>query len=611
MPGIFGGVNSTTNKPSEDLATNMSSRLEHGEDWFGARWLLYSLGFHGVTDFKSRLVKDIAASQTKNAVIYGDIYSWGDLKISNEHQVETILSLYEKQGLDFLKHLNGSFVISIYDGEKDKVMIVNDRYGSKNLFYTINKDGLLYSSEIKAILAEPSIKPKLNPKAVTEFFIFSYVLGNKTLFEGIELLPPASILLYDCKEHKVQIDTYLDFELNRDKEPKSLETYLKEFESLMEKAMERRMADKDKLGIFLSGGLDSRLMTGFAKRVADKRGKELVTFTFGTKGGWQEKIAKQVAEKLDIDNRFYEIPPDFIANYAEEVVYKGDGHIRIRDAHFVSVLSKVRSEVDTILVGFFCSELFGEVLSADILQVSTKDELVDYLFNKYRIKQTAKHVPEIFSLDLRSDLEEAARTHFIETVEEIPFESYDEIADCWELRQRDRRYIIPLSNYMNWYLDTRVPYLDNEVAAFAVNLPAELRFEKRFIHKALKHIFPNLAKIPWEKSGVVPDTTGLPLMLSKSRRFASMQFRSLIERISLGKILFKPVDYRGYDYWLRTGSRKYVEDTLINGTSEYFDRQYIRKIVEEHMRAKKSHDQIICDVLDIYLVENIFLKSGK
>jgi asparagine synthase (glutamine-hydrolysing) len=207
--------------------------------------------------------------------------------------------------------------------EKQKVIIANDRYGSKNLFYVINSDRILYSSEIKAILEDISIIPKLNHESVVELFTFSFMLGNKTLFNGIELFPPASILIYDLKKNKIQIVGYWDFKFDHDKEPKNLETYLTEFNLLMEKVVERRMADKDKIGIFLSGGVDSRLMAGFAQRVAERTGKELISFTFGTKGGWQGKIAMQVADKLGIENGFYEIPADMIANYAEEVVLKG------------------------------------------------------------------------------------------------------------------------------------------------------------------------------------------------------------------------------------------------------------------------------------------------
>ena len=597
MPGIFGYYG----KAKKDaLANDMTSLLTHGENWFSGECLYHEFGFHGVVDFKSHKDNYVFLDD-KSLVVYGNIYSFRGKNLG-DNKAEIVLSLYEKYGLNFLKDINGSFVLSIYDG--GKFIIATDRLGSKNLFYTTKSDDFLYSSEIKAILANKSIETTLNHEAIVEFFTFSFPLDNKTFFEEIKLLPPASILI--CHQDKMLIKRYWDFKFDRKKQ-KDFTTLIKEFEKIKERAVEIRMADKDKIGIFLSGGLDSRLIAGFAKGIADRTNKELISFTFGSKGGWQEKIACQAADKLGIKNIFYEITSDSIAKYAEEVVYKGDGHIRIRDAHFVSLLKKVRRYVDTVLVGFFGSELFGEMLSKDILGVSTKAGLIDYLFNKYEVEQVAEHIPKIFSESFQN-LKEKVKGNFIETINSIPFDSYDEVADYWEIRQRDRRYIIPLSNYISWYLDVRLPYLDNEVVNFAVNLPLELRFEKKFIHKALKQIFPDLASIAWEKSGVPPDTTGLPLMISKIKRLADMQLKAMIAKLSLGKFLIRSQDYRAYDYLLRTGSKKYVEDILLQNTSEIFNREYIRKIVEKHMKGKKNHDQIICDVLNINLLMDKFIK---
>ena len=603
MPGSFGFFYRRGNKLPENLADGMQSQLEHGEKWFEGKLFHNQFGFHGVVDFKSRLENDYASSNGKSIVIYGNIYSSEDSRISSQNKAKMVLFLYEKGGLDFLKHLNGSFVLSIYDEEDGKLVIANDRYGSKNLFYLIKSNEILYSSEIKAILADTSIKPNLNSEAIAEFFTFSYLLGNKTFFEGIELLSPASILIQDYKGDKVQIKTYWDFEFNRDKEPKALETYIEEFDYLMEKAVKARMEDKDKIGIFLSGGLDSRLIAAFAKRIADHTNKELISFTFGTRGGWQEKIAKQVAEELKIENRFYEISSDSIARYAEEVVYKGDGHIRIRDVHFISELDKVKKEVDTVLVGFFCDTVFGAHLHKDMLQLSNRDELAYFLFRKYKVKQIAEHIPWILSESFQDNPEEKARRNFIETVKEISFNNYEEIEHYQDLRQRGRRYMLNLSNQVNWYLNSADPYLDNEVVNFAINLPLELKIKKIFIHKVLKYLFPNLAKIPYEGTGVLPDTTGLPLLFSRGERFAQRQLKTLIEKASSGKILFKPKDYRAYDYWLRTGSIKYVGEVLLQERKEdIFNRGYVWKILKEHMHCKRNHGQLICDMLNIQLL---------
>lgn len=604
MPGIFGILNRSKNRPSENFSESMYHQLEHGAGWFGGKCLQHKSGFHGLVDFRSRLEGNYAfSSDRKSLVVYGEIYSSGDLKIFDGNKAKTLLSLYEKDGLDFLDYLNGSFALSIYDEEKGKATIATDRYGSKNLFYVVNSDTILFSSEIKGILKESSVEPKLNPEAIGEFFTFSYLLGNKTFFKGIELIPPASTLIYDFIENKIHVKTYWDFEFNLNKWPKNLEAYLEEFDHLMEVAVERRMADKEKLGVFLSGGLDSRLIVGFAKIVADRTNKELISYTFGSKGGWQQKIAMEVANKLEIENKFYEIPSDSIAKYAEEVVHKGDGHIRIRDAHFISLLDKLRTEIDTVLVGFFCDTVFGAHLWTGLLQFSNKSELINSLFNRFRIKQIAEHVSQIFAESFAESLEENVMKEFIKSVREIALSHYEDIAHYWDLRQRGRRYILPISSHIDWYLNARDPFLDNEVVNFAMNLPLELKFEKRFIHKALRYSFPVLAQIPQDNTGVPPDTRGLSLLFSRIKRFVEKQSKNLVQKTSFGKVLFKPKDYRGYDYWLRTGSKRYVENLLLRGNYQnVFNQKYVEKILKEHMTCRGNHDLLICDILNIGLL---------
>jgi len=615
MPGIFGYIEREAKAPKE-LATHMKNLMKH-KSWHQSNVFHGDSFFLGIVALDSFLENDelLEVRDQKICVVAGNIYD-------KTHEVghttaKHILALYGKGNLnsflESIKQLNSSFVFAIYDEKEQRMIAGNDRYGSRNIFYVAKPEKLIFSSEIKPILRDPLIHPELNLDAIGEFFTFSHLLGNKTFFKGINVLPPASILLYDYSKGKTVIRRYWDFEFQRKRKPVSLDYYVKEFDIIMEKAVERRMRDKGKIGIFLSGGLDSRLIAGFAKKIADRMGKELISYTFGTKGGYQENIARQVADQLDIENKFYEIPADFIARFADEIVYNGDGLIRIRDAHFISLLDKVRREVDTVLVGLFGSELFGEVLSRKILNVHNDDEIITYLFDRYEVKQKTKYMPKIFSENLSKSLMEKVKNNFIRTIKEIPFRSYDEIADYWELRQRDRRYILPLSTYMDWYLDIRLPYLDNEVTEFAINLPLELRFGKSFIHKAIKSLFPSLAKIPWEKSGVPPDTKRLTLLFSRLRSTIMNATRRFLERASGGRILFQPSDYRGYSYWLRTGSRRYVEKKLLEKDEQgpfnkLFNQEYVRKILVDHMKCREDNDQLICDLLNLKLLLEMFFK---
>lgn len=594
MPGLFGYFG---NDNLDILAPEMLSVLKHNENWFDGTFFYHKYGYHGLTDFKHSLHLNSYKSNGKSINIYGNLYYFKNQKLE-VNIGKTILSFYNKSGLDFLKYLNGSYILSIYDN--GTLIVANDRIGSKNLFYCIKSKSLTYSSEIKAIFTNEEIKPKLNYDAVYELFTFSFPLSTKTYFEDIELLPPGSVLVIN--QNQFVIEKYYDITFQREKlKEYSLKELLNQFNILMEKTIGKQMEDKEKIGIFLSGGLDSRLIAGFAKRIADKSGKTIITFTLGSKGGIQEKIVSQIVKKLELENIFYEIPTDSIAEFSKEIVYKGDGTIRIRDAHFYSFLRDIRKKVDNALVGLFCSELFGEVITYDILDIRTKKELINYVYKK---NITLKINPKLFLKNLPLDIEERLKNNFLSTIEDIPYNNYDDIYYYWEIHQRDRRYILPLANYFNWFLDCRLPFVDKEIIDFAFNLPLKLRFGKKFIHYANKYLFPNLANIPWEKSGVPPASKGIKTMIMRKKISLSKMLMDIIEKQSHGLIKFRASDYRAYSYFIKTGSKNYInylfkqnqKDSILNFSN-------INQIFKDHIKSKKDYNQLICDLVQIKLLE--------
>jgi len=612
MPGIFGFLKKENISYNNDVAEKMKEELRHCEEWFDGLYFQHEFGFHGIVDFRNRLQVDYALSNDKKieVLIFGSPWFSGkNYDISRRDKARIILDIYRKYGLRSLIELDGSFVLSIYDNKRKRFAIMNDRLGSSPIYLLNNTNKIVYSSEIKATLCDPSIKPLLDLEAVTEFFTFSYPLGNKTIFKHISLLPPSSILMYDLEERKVQIWKYWEFESGEKSDQMTLERLIRVFDSIMAKSVQRCMANENKIGVFLSGGLDSRLIAAYAKRISDKTGKKIVSFTFGSKrGGLQNRIATKVADALNIENIFFELSPDWIANYAEEIVYKGDGNLRVRDAHFISYLRRLRDDVGKVLVGFSCDSIFGTHLTDDLLQCSNVSELSDYLFKNFRVTQVAEHIPHIFAKNIKPriivargnlDLWDGLNTEFLRA---FPL---DRVAHYWELRQRLRRYIFPLTNYISWYLKYADPYLDYEIVRFATNLPFNLKKKKSFLYWVLKYNFPTLAQIEFERADTPLYTLSYKLS-AQIRDTVLAFFKKALEKMSFGRILFIPEDYRAYDYWLRTGSRRYiVQYLLLDLNSRFFNRRYVQKIIEDHLSARRNNDQIICDILNF----NLFLKK--
>ncbi|MBQ04534.1 hypothetical protein CL673_07525, partial [Candidatus Bathyarchaeota archaeon] len=143
--------------------------------------------------------------ERKNLQRQGHIFNF------TNNDAEFCLHLYEELGKDFVKRLNGTFAIAIYDIKQQKLLVVNDRYGLRPLYYAVDGTRVLIASEVKAMLQiEP--KSKLNDEAIADWFFFGKLLGSKTFFKNISALPPASIMEYS--DGKLHIEKYWDFEFD-------------------------------------------------------------------------------------------------------------------------------------------------------------------------------------------------------------------------------------------------------------------------------------------------------------------------------------------------------------------------------------------------------------
>ena len=242
---------------------------------------------------------------TIQVVLNGEIYNYQELRttlLSRGHHLattsdtETIVHLYEDHGLDFVQHLRGMFAIALWDGERQRLVLVRDRIGEKPLFYTAGADGaVLFGSEIKAIL-QACGKPSVDPQAICDFMALGYVAGERTFYQGIRRLPPAHMLIVDRGRTPV-----LHRYWRRPPRQAPIPTFAEACVSLEQRLDESvRLCLKSdvEVGAFLSGGLDSSLIVGLMRAHA----AQVQTFSVGYSGraaGFNElHHARRVAEQL-------------------------------------------------------------------------------------------------------------------------------------------------------------------------------------------------------------------------------------------------------------------------------------------------------------------------
>ena len=373
MCGIAGAVWTQKGPPlPEDILRQMAKVIEHrGPD---------GEGFHreqnaaaGVALAHRRLsIIDLAGGKqpmcNEDETIWitfnGEIYNYRELRSELQKQghqfrtdsdTETIVHLYEERGMDFLADLRGMFAFALWDRPRGRLILARDRLGQKPLIYRREKNRLLFASEIKSILQVPGVPREVNPHALSEYLTYLYVPQPRTMFAGIEKLPPAHYAVYENGE--LDIGCYWDLDLNR-KIARPLEDVGEELNAQLDDAVRLRLRSDVPLGAFLSGGIDSTVIVGLMQRHATQATK---TYTIGFPiSDFDETAdAKLIAEHLKTDHHTFEVSPDSLAVLPTLTWHYDEpfGDSSMIPTYYVSEVT--RRHVKVALTGDGGDELFG------------------------------------------------------------------------------------------------------------------------------------------------------------------------------------------------------------------------------------------------------------
>jgi asparagine synthase (glutamine-hydrolysing) len=172
---------------------------------------------------------------------------------------EAIVHAYEEYGLDFVKHLTGMFALAIWDAPRRRLVLARDRLGLKPLYYALDRGRLRFASEIKALLADPTVPRTLNRQGLLDLLGYEFVPAPATLFEGIQKLLPGCLLTLDA-DGQARVTRYWSLE------PKEVEPSEEALAALLEGACAEHTMSDVPLGAFLSGGIDSSTVVSFLSR---------------------------------------------------------------------------------------------------------------------------------------------------------------------------------------------------------------------------------------------------------------------------------------------------------------------------------------------------------
>lgn len=322
MCGIAGYVD-LRNQTPEGVLGAMTDALRHrGPDARGELQFQLAQGQLGLGHRRLSII-DLSSSGSQpmsrgslHIVFNGEIYNYREIRqelqgrgcrFVSQSDTEVILAAVEHWGAsEAVSRFNGMFAFAIYDASAGELVLVRDRAGVKPLYYYRHNGLLLFASELKAFLAHPAFDSSLSPEAITAFFRYGYVPSTECIFQSARKLPPGHLLRIDLATHAEQLHKYWDIydSFNQPKLQLSLADATAQLEELLQSAFEYRMVSDVPVGVFLSGGYDSSIVTAMLQRHA---ARPLKTFTIGFEDEDfnEAPFARDIAHQLGTDHTEY------------------------------------------------------------------------------------------------------------------------------------------------------------------------------------------------------------------------------------------------------------------------------------------------------------------
>jgi asparagine synthase (glutamine-hydrolysing) len=220
-------------------------------------------------------------------VFNGEIYNFRELRTElqeldhrfrSNSDTEVLINGYLQWGREFVSRLNGMFAFALHDQRTNRIMFARDRAGEKPLFYHSANGTIHFASELKALLANPALPRRIDPGSLESYLLLGFVPGDGCILRGFRKLPPAHAMEFDLASGNARVWAYWRLPDHAPEENDVL--LLGELEALLEDAVDRQLIADVPVGILLSGGLDSSLITAMAARHAS----EIRTFTVGFEG---------------------------------------------------------------------------------------------------------------------------------------------------------------------------------------------------------------------------------------------------------------------------------------------------------------------------------------
>ncbi|MDB5227226.1 MAG: asnB [Bacteroidota bacterium] len=460
----------------------------------------------------------------------GEVYNFREIKeqlqlnTRTTGDTEVILEAYIKIGPKAFELFNGMFAFAIYDIQERNIILCRDRIGIKPLFYYWDGNQFSFSSEIKLFKRLPGFINKINSAAIPEFLHLGFIPEPNTIYENVFKFPSAHYSIFnidDIAKPGFQPDIHCYWNLKDAIEPvtkKDFASTKKELKALLIDSVEKQLISDVPVGTFLSGGIDSSLITAIA---AQLKGDKIKTFSIGydTKKYDESEYAMNVAERLQTEHYAFKLTEDEVEEILPSIIFQYDEPFADSSAYPTMIVSKLaRQHVTVTLSGDGADELFlgygmyqwASRLANPMVQALRKPFFIATQHASDTLKRggllldytSLDHIrSHIFSQEQYLNSEKDLKHLLLD--ENFCFDRFnkDIVSKKRPLTPKGKQSIWDIKYYlkddllikvdrasMKYSLESRVPYLDHRVVEYAVNIDADLRYHKGISKYILKEI---------------------------------------------------------------------------------------------------------------------------
>ncbi|NNC50728.1 MAG: asparagine synthase (glutamine-hydrolyzing) [Flaviramulus sp.] len=486
MCGITGIYSIRNISNLEERIQKMNSSIKHRGPDAGGEYIdnNLALGHRRLSIIDTREVSNQPMHSNSNLwhlVFNGEIYNFEEIKAQLNYNFKTtsdtevILAALEEKGIDwFINQANGMFAIALYNSETKALFLVRDRLGIKPLYFYNDGENFIFASEIKAILSSGLVDAEFNEEAVDEYLANRYIRAPYTFFKNIIQVNPGTYLSVN-KDLSTVENKYWDipdaFNISTEYNEEEI---LNGLDEELNKAIKYRLIADVPLGTYLSGGVDSSLITAIT---ALNKKEKVNTYTIGFEEMNEFEYSEVIAGKYQTEH--HEIlmkKEDYMSNWERLINFK-DAPLGVPNEIPLAVMSsKLKEKITVVLSGEGADELmggYGRIFRApfDYANEDTKESFYDYFIAKYdyvprsmrdQLINTPKSYRDKFDKEIKADFRK-------NTNEESIFRFFHKYHVKGLLQRVDM-------TTMQTSVEARVPFLDHNLIEFSYNkIPYDLK----------------------------------------------------------------------------------------------------------------------------------------